>query len=414
MGRLALGLRHVGVTLKRILALLAAAMLAATTVAQTTPELFVFKPGTPIRADEVNANFQLLLDHITAAVGFTDLTSEDLARLAELVEQVTAMVESGELDGTSLEFAWDGTRLGIRREGDAEFQYVDLRGPAGPQGEPGPGLEFDWQGTQLGVRAQGDADFEYVDLRGPQGEQGPPGPQGPQGPQGIQGVQGTQGAQGEQGPPGPQGEQGPQGEPGPVGPEGPQGPAGPQGEPGPQGPAGPIGPAGPEGPAGPQGVQGPAGPAGADGRTVLSGAGAPAGALGSNGDFYIDTSVWQIYGPKTAGSWGSPTSLVGPAGPEGPQGPAGPAGSGGGATMSIRSTSHSMPAGAYGETDVFTISCPVGTVQTDLMLDSDFDSWIYMGTISMRPIDERQTRLEIARSTVAITFTAYVKCLQAG
>lgn len=32
----------------------------------------------------------------------------------------------------------------------------------------------------------------------------------------------------------------------------------------------------------------------------------------------------------------------------------------------------------------------------------------------MRPIDERQTRLEIARSTVPITFTAYVKCLQAG
>src|SRR5690606_36687092 len=97
-----------------------------------------------------------------------------------------------------------------------------------------------------------------------------------------------------------------------------------------------------------------------------------------------------------------------------PQGPAGPAGSGGGVTKTIESTPHSMPAGDYGETDVFTISCPVGTIQTDLMLDGDFDSWIYMGTISMRPIDERQIRLEIARSSAPLTFTASAKCLQAG
>lgn len=320
--------------MKRILPILAAAFIAATAVAQTTPQLFVFKPGTPIRADEMNANFQLLMQRLNDLLGHDSVTVEELEELAAIVAELQEKVESLELGGKSLEFSWDGTRLGVRQEGDDEFQFVDLRGP---QGEPGP-----------------------VGPAGPQGDEGPAGPAGPQGPQGEQGPQGAQGPQG------------------------------------------------------PQGVQGPAGPAGADGRTVLSGAGAPAGALGSNGDFYIDTSVWQIYGPKTAGSWGSPTSLVGPAGPEGPQGPAGPAGSGGGATMSIQSTSHSMPAGAYGETDVFTISCPVGTVQTDLMLDSDFDSWIYMGTISMRPIDERQSRLEIARSTVAITFTAHVKCLQAG
>jgi len=53
--------------------------------------------------------------------------------------------------------------------------------------------------------------------------------------------------------------------------------------------------------------------------------------LGADGDFYIDTSVSAIYGPK-AGSWGSPTSLIGPAGSAGSQGiqgeigPQGPAG----------------------------------------------------------------------------------------
>ena len=38
-----------------------------------------------------------------------------------------------------------------------------------PQGGPGPGLEFDWQGTELGVRVAGDAEYAYSDLRGPAG-----------------------------------------------------------------------------------------------------------------------------------------------------------------------------------------------------------------------------------------------------
>jgi hypothetical protein len=68
------------------------------------------------------------------------------------------------------------------------------------------------------------------------------------------------------------------------------------------------------------------GAAGADGKTVLNGSGAPAGALGSLGDFYIDTAVPAIYGPKSAGGWGSATALQGPPGDTGPEGPQGPPG----------------------------------------------------------------------------------------
>jgi len=95
------------------------------------------------------------------------------------------------------------------------------------------------------------------------------------------------------------------------GPPGVQGPAGPQGDPGPAGADGAVGPQGP------QGIQGPAGADGADGadgKTVLNGAGAPAGGTGVDGDFYIDTTNDDIYGPKTGGAWGSPTSLIGPPG----------------------------------------------------------------------------------------------------
>jgi integrin beta 8 len=64
----------------------------------------------------------------------------------------------------------------------------------------------------------------------------------------------------------------------------------------------------------------PAGIDGEDGRTVLSGTGAPSGGTGVDGDFYIRTSNYVIYGPKTAGAWGTGVSLVGPPGSDGADG----------------------------------------------------------------------------------------------
>lgn len=59
---------------------------------------------------------------------------------------------------------------------------------------------------------------------------------------------------------------------------------------------------------------------GTNGNTVLSGSGPPSSGLGVNNDFYIDTATYNIYGPKTGGAWGSPTSLIGPVGATGPSG----------------------------------------------------------------------------------------------
>ncbi len=59
------------------------------------------------------------------------------------------------------------------------------------------------------------------------------------------------------------------------------------------------------------------GPTGANGKTVRNGTGAPAAGLGFDGDFYIDTTAFAIYGPKTAGAWGSGRALTGPMGPGG-------------------------------------------------------------------------------------------------
>lgn len=43
--------------------------------------------------------------------------------------------------GADLEFDWDGTRLGVRQEGDDDYEYVDLQGERGQRGEKGTGEE---------------------------------------------------------------------------------------------------------------------------------------------------------------------------------------------------------------------------------------------------------------------------------
>jgi hypothetical protein len=56
---------------------------------------------------------------------------------------------------------------------------------------------------------------------------------------------------------------------------------------------------------------------GEDGNTILNGSGAPGAGLGNIGDFYIDTTNDEIYGPKTASGWGSGTSILGANGAQG-------------------------------------------------------------------------------------------------
>ncbi len=58
------------------------------------------------------------------------------------------------------------------------------------------------------------------------------------------------------------------------------------------------------GPPGAAGAQGAAGPAGASGKTILSGTTNPSNLYtGTNGDYYINTSNYTFFGPKTGGIW---------------------------------------------------------------------------------------------------------------
>ena len=116
------------------------------------------------------------------------------------------------------------------------------------------------------------------------------------------------------------------------------------------------------GAAGTNGTNGTNGTDGADGKTILNGSGAPDDTLdGVNGDFYIDTDVNYLYGPKTAGAWGTPISLVGPQGATGATGATGSTGATGRGISVIARTSGD---GSAGTIDTYTITYSDSTTST--------------------------------------------------
>lgn len=269
-------------------------------------------------------------------------------------------------DGIGLDYQWQGTELGVKREDETGFNFTNLKGekgergpqglqgiqgdtgeqgPLGLQGPDGKSIEYTWQGTQLGIRLEGQSTYQFVDLEGPQGIQGPKGdtgdtgPQGEQGPQGLQGPNGKniefnwngtelgvrqqgqttyqyvnlKGDKGETGERGPQGLQGVQGEKGDVGDTGPQGEQGPIGSTGPKGDKGETGAKGDTGERGPRGIQGELGPQGERGPIGLTGPKGDDGYTPVKGVDYFD-------GEKGDKGDTGPTGLTGPKGDKGEPG----------------------------------------------------------------------------------------------
>ena len=68
---------------------------------------------------------------------------------------------------------------------------------------------------------------------------------------------------------------------------------------------------GPQGLTGDQGPMGATGRSGTDGNTILTVQGTPDTTVGKDGDFAINVTVWEIYGPRAGGVWGTGTPLRG-------------------------------------------------------------------------------------------------------
>ena len=74
-----------------------------------------------------------------------------------------------------------------------------IQGVKGDKGDTGNSVEYVWNGTQLGIRIEGQANYVYVDLKGDTGATGATGPQGERGLQGEQGATGARGDKGDTG-----------------------------------------------------------------------------------------------------------------------------------------------------------------------------------------------------------------------
>lgn len=99
------------------------------------------------------------------------------------------------------------------------------------------------------------------------------------------------------------------------------------------------------------GSVGPKGERGENGNSVRSGSGIPSSELGVNGDYYVNTAARTMYGPKSGGTWGTATSLVGERGEVGLTGAEGLKGSTGatGLTGSTGPTGVEGPRGLKGD-----------------------------------------------------------------
>ncbi|HYF75162.1 MAG TPA: hypothetical protein VD757_01135 [Candidatus Nitrosocosmicus sp.] len=221
--------------------------------------------------------------------------------------------------------------------------FVNLSRGSG--GEPGIGLQFLWNDTHLGVKREDETEYSFVNLIGPIGPKGDTGLQGIQGPKGDKGDTGLQGTQGPKGDKGDTGLQGIQGEKGDKGDTGLQGIQGEQGLPGANGATWYNG----SGTASTSlgaindyylntsngyvykktaiatwtyqcSIKGPTGSTGAAGATWYNGAGAPAGTTGVVNDYYLDTSTGNVYKKTGSSTWTQQGNIRGPQGQQGIQG----------------------------------------------------------------------------------------------
>jgi hypothetical protein len=88
---------------------------------------------------------------------------------------------------------------------------------------------------------------------------------------------------------------------------------------------------------------------------VINGSADPGSGIGANGDFYLNTSTFTIFGPKSGGVWPAGVSLVGPGGATGATGATGAAGA----------TGATGAAGANGNTVRNGAGAPSGGVGVD-------------------------------------------------
>ena len=195
--------------------------------------------------------------------------------------------ERAQYDAQPAEFSFLDTSTGMLyfKNSDTTGDWsagIQFKGDKGDTGATGPQGDDGISAYQVAVdNGFTGTEAEWLaSLKGAKGDTGDVGPKGDTGAQGIQGEQGPAGATGAKGDTGAQGIQGEQGI---------------------------------------QGIQGVAGDNGTDGATWYSGTSAPSASTGADGDFYLNTSTYDVY-KKASGAWAVSLNIKGATGTTGTAG----------------------------------------------------------------------------------------------
>lgn len=111
-------------------------------------------------------------------------STNEFSALTDKINEVNKILEEG-IDGIEGPqgpqgpkgdaFTYDDftqEQLEALRGPQGERGLQGLKGDTGPVGKDGKSLEYNWNGTKLGIRQEGETNYNYVDLRGPQGPAG--------------------------------------------------------------------------------------------------------------------------------------------------------------------------------------------------------------------------------------------------
>ena len=177
------------------------------------------------------------------------------------------------------------------------------------------------------------------------------------------------------------------------------------------GTAGAKGDTGAAGAAGGQGIQGIQGIPGTTGKTVLSGTATPTGATGTDGDFYIETDVNKIYGPKAAGAWPAGVDLKGPEGSPWTAGGTLPSTKTETGVWSIGDGDAVIPPGGFAQIAYDAVSFPIPLAAP---LDSSHVRQVLANGKELVPPETEQTPVNCTGSAAAPAAPAGFLCVYTG
>lgn len=109
------------------------------------------------------------------------VTTRDREYGLKLAERITEVEETWDIDGKNVSPTFGSAEkslLQLAQEKMDKLLVEGVQGETGPvgaageQGEPGYSVQYRWDGTRLGVKREDESSYQYQDLRGPQGEPG--------------------------------------------------------------------------------------------------------------------------------------------------------------------------------------------------------------------------------------------------